>query len=69
MQEWVGFFYLKPKEFVLENSKTYYLLGLPYWSQIDFIIYWTWTNLKKLGLPYWTGTDFVINWTWIEEMN
>ena len=33
------------------------------------MIYWTWTNLKKLGLPYWTGIDFVINWTKIEEMN
>ena len=43
--------------------------GLPYWTEIDFIIYWTWTNLKKLGLPYWTGIDFVTNWTWIEEIN
>ena len=45
------------------------VLGLPYWTEIDFIIYWTWTNLKKLGLPYWTEIDFVLNWTWIEEMN
>ena len=52
--------------------------GLPYWARlnfndivdldlkrswIDFMIYWTWTNLKKLGRSYWTGSDFVINWT------
>ena len=33
------------------------------------MIYWTWTNLKKLGQPYWTGIDFVINWACIEEIN
>ena len=41
--------------FMIHWTWDFKVLGLPYWSQIDFIIYWTWTNLKKLVLPYWTG--------------
>ena len=28
-------------------------LGLPYWTRVNLMIYWTWTK-KILELPYWT---------------
>ena len=36
--------------------------NIPYWTWINFMIYWIWT-WKILELPYWTQIDFIC-WTW-----
>ena len=37
---------------------------LPYWTCINFMIYWIWT-WKILGIPYWTQNHFICwNWPW-----
>ena len=37
-------------------------IGLPYWTRVNFVIYWTWAG-KILELPYYTGIDFMIYWS------
>ena len=39
---------------------TWKILGLPYWTRIDFIC-WTWP-WKILELPYWIWIDFICLW-------